>query len=163
MKLLEVARIERCRVGRNHGQDGLHEPAHRNHHLREFFVRFGVHAGVPANLANGFGVVVHAPQVITVGHRRERAVERQDFQPVPWQVELPDDLRPQQRDHVRTLRKQEPGKNLFCHCGAAQHVPALENDDFLPCFCKIRGIDQPIVAAADDDHVVVLPHAVRLR
>ena len=108
-------------------------------------------------------MVIHAPQVIAVWHRRERAVERQDLEPVPRQVELPDDLWPQQRDHVRTFRKQEPGKDFFRDRRTAKHVAALENDHSLPCFCEIRGIDQSIVAAADDNRVVVLPHAVRLR
>ena len=79
MKLLEIARFERRGVRRNHGQHRLHEAAHRRHHLREFVVGFGVDAGMAANFALRARVIVHSPEVISIGHRRERAIERQDF------------------------------------------------------------------------------------
>ena len=62
--------------GRDHREQGLHEAAHRGHHLGEFVVGFGVDAGVAADFADGFGVIVHAPEMVTVGHGGEGAVER---------------------------------------------------------------------------------------
>jgi hypothetical protein len=55
---------------------------------------------VPRDLAPRLRVVVHAPQVVTVGHRRERAVEREDLEPMRRQIELADDLGAKQRDDV---------------------------------------------------------------
>src|SRR5690242_21214560 len=55
-----------------------HEPAHRHHHFREFFVGLRIHARVAADFANRLGVIVYAPQVIAVRHGCERAVQRQD-------------------------------------------------------------------------------------
>ena len=58
----------------------------------------------------GLRVIVHAPEVVAVRHRRERAVERQDLQAVPWQIELANDLGPQQRHHIGADRVLEAGK-----------------------------------------------------
>ena len=38
-------------------------------------------------------------------------------------------------------------------------MAALEDQDFLPRPLEVRGIDQAVVAAADDDRVVLLRHA----
>jgi hypothetical protein len=160
VELLEIFRIERGGVGRNHREHGLHEAAHGRHHLREFVVGFGVEAGMTANVADGFRVVVHAPEIIPAGHGGEGAVERQDFQAVAGKVKFANDFRAEKRDDVRTFGKKKAGENLFGDGGAAKDVAAFEDDDLLPCFGKVRGVDQAVVAAADDDNVVVLPHSV---
>ena len=82
-------------------------------------------------------MIIHAPKVISAWHRRERAVQRQNFQSVPGQIQLPDNLRPQQRNHVRTFRKKEARENLLGYRCPAQHVTAFQNDDFFPCFGKV--------------------------
>jgi hypothetical protein len=102
-------------------------------------------------------VVVHAPQGVVV-ERRDRAVERQDLQTVPGQLQLADDLRPKQRDHVGVHREPEPGEDLLRHGGPAQNVPALQNQDPLARFGQVRGGREAVVSAADDDDVVPLGH-----
>src|SRR5438874_3478442 len=67
------------------------------------------------------------------------------------------------RNNVRAVRQQDPGKDFLRHCCSPQHVPPLQNDDSLPRFGQVGGVYQAVVAAADDNDVVVLPHAVRLR
>jgi len=163
VQLLEILRIERGGIGGNHGEHGLHEAAHGRHHLREFVVGFGVKAGVAADIADGFGVVVHAPEVVAAGHGREGSVERENFQAVAREIEFTDDFGAKERDDVRAFGKKKAGDDFFGDGGAAENVAAFENDDLLPCFGEIRGVDQAIVAAADDDYVVVLPHSVGLR
>jgi hypothetical protein len=44
VQLLQILRIQRGRVRRNHGEHGFHEAAHGRHHLREFVVRLSVKA-----------------------------------------------------------------------------------------------------------------------
>jgi hypothetical protein len=44
-------------------------------------------------------VVVHPPEVVVI-ERREGPVERQDLQAVLRKLQLADDLRTKQRDHV---------------------------------------------------------------
>jgi len=45
-------------------------------------------------------MVVHAPEVVTIGHGSEGAVEREHLETVARQVELADDLGPQEGDDV---------------------------------------------------------------
>ncbi len=151
----QPARIERRRIGRRHVQDRLHEAAHVDHRLAVFVVGFGIDFRVARDLAAGLGVIVDPPQVVAVRHRRERAVERQDLEAMPRQVELADDLRPQQRDHVRADRELEAREYLFRDRGAADHVPPLEHQHLAPRPRQVGGVDEPVVPAADDDHVVV--------
>ena len=129
--------------------------AHLDHRLAVLVVGLGVELRVARDLAARLRVIVHAPQVVAVRHRRERAVERQDLQAVPRQIELADDLRPQQRHDVRADRELEAGKDLFGDGGAAEHVAPLEHEHLPSRAREIRGVDQAVVAAADDDGVVV--------
>ena len=70
------------------------------------------------------------------------------------QVELADDLRPQQRHDVRADRELEAGEDLLGDRGAAEHVPALEHEHLAARARQVGGAGQPVVAAADDDRVV---------
>ena len=123
-QLHQLARIERRRIGRRHVQDRLDEPRHLDHRLAVFVVRLGVELRVPRDLAARLRVIVHAPEIVAVRHRRERAVERQNLEAVPRQIEIADDLRPQQRHDVRADRELEAGKYFFRHGGAAERRAA---------------------------------------
>src|SRR5437667_242257 len=81
-------------------QNRLHEAAHLQHRLGELFVSFSVEPRMARDLAPRLAVIVHPPEIIAVGHRREGSVQRQDFQPMPRQVELADDLWSQQRYNI---------------------------------------------------------------
>ncbi len=161
VQLLQIARIERGGIGRDHGEHGLHEAAHRRHHLGKFVVGFGVNAGVAANFADGLGVIVHAPQMIAIGHGRESAIERQNFETVARKIKLANDFGAKQRDHVGTFGKKKAGNDFFSNGGAAQNVTAFEDQHFFAGLGQISGVDQSIVTATDDDHVVVLHHFAR--
>ena len=94
-------------------EDRLDEAPHLDHRAAMLVVGFGVEPRVPRDLAARLGVVVDAPEVIAVGHRRERAVERKNLEAVARQVQLADDLGAQQRDDVRTHGEPEAGEDLF--------------------------------------------------
>jgi len=160
MQLLEIFGIERGGIGRNHRQHRLHEAAHRGHHLGEFVVGFGVEAGVAANVADGLSVIVYAPEIIAAGHGRERAVEREDFQAVARKIEFANDFGAKKRDDVRTFGEKKTGEDFFGDSGAAQNVAAFEDDNLLAGLGEVCGVDQAVVATADDDNVVLLPHSV---
>ncbi len=70
------------------------------------------------------------------------------------QIEVANDLRPQQRNHVGAHREFEARENFFGAGGAAQHVAAFKDQNFLAGTRQIRGVDQAVVASADHDHVV---------
>ena len=153
-QLAQLARVERHRIGRRHAEDRLDEPRHLHHRLAVFVVGFGVELRVASNLTMRRRVIVHAPEIVAVRHRRERAVERQNLQPVARQIQIADDFRPQQRDDVGADREFEPGKHLLGHRGAAEHVPPLEHEDLAPRSGEIGSRGQPVMPAADDNGVV---------
>jgi hypothetical protein len=111
-----------------------------------------------ADFADGFGVIVHAPEVVTARHRGEGAVEREDFEAVAGQIEFPDDFRTEKRNDVRALGEQEAGDDFFRDGGTAENVATFKDEDLFAGFGEIRGVDQTVVTAADDDDVVVLRH-----
>src|SRR5437016_10629212 len=151
VKLLEVLWIERGGVRRHHGEHGLHEAAHRRHHLREFVVGFGVEAGMAADVADGLGVVVHAPEVVAAGHGGKGAIKRKNLEAVAREIEFADDFGAKERDDVRTFGKKKAGDDFFGDGGATEHVAAFEDDGLLPSFGQICGVNQAVVAAADDE------------
>jgi len=72
----------------------------------------------------------------------------------------PNDFRAEKRDNVRTFGKKKTGDDFFGDGGTAEDMAPFQDDDLLPCFGEICSVDQAVVAAADDDNVVVLPHSV---
>ena len=106
------------------------------------------------DLAVSLAVVVHAPQIIAAGHGRESSVEREDFETVAREVEIADDFRAQQRDHVRADGELETGEDFFSAGSAAENVAAFEHENFLSGTGEVGGVDQAVVAAADYDYIV---------
>ena len=157
------ARVEARRIGRHDAQDRLDEARHLDHQVAVFLVGLGVELRPAAQLADGLAVVVDAPQLVgpgdsgtrgrAFGQRREGAVERQDLEAVARQVELADDLGPQEADDVRGDRESIARHDLLGHGGAAEHVPALQDEHAPAGPREIGGTGQPVVAAADDDRV----------
>src|ERR1043165_3209745 len=115
------------------------------------------------NLAPWARVIVDAPEIVAVRHRCERAVEWKDLEAVTRQIEFANDLRPQQRHYIRTHRKLEPGKNLFRHGRAAEHMPPLEHEHLLARARQVRRINQTVMPAANHDDVVLVTHCVVYR
>src|SRR5262249_31843068 len=94
------------------------------------------------------------PQVVAVRHRRERAVEREDLEAMARQIEVADDLGPEQRHDVGADGKAEAGKHFFGDGGAAEDVAPLEDQHLAPGAREMAGGRQSVVAAADDNRVV---------
>ena len=88
--------------------------------------------------------------------RGERAVEGQDVEAMPRQLELADDLRAEQRHDVREDRESEAREDLLGDRRAAEDVALFEDQGLHPGPGEIRGADEAVVAAADDDRVVAL-------
>ena len=70
------------------------------------------------------------------------------------EVELADDLGPQQRDDVGGDAEAEAGHDLLGHSRATKDVAPLEDQRLETGAGKVRGGCQAVVPAADDDRVV---------
>ncbi len=106
-------------------------------------------------LAPGASVIVDAPEVVAVRHGREGAVQREHLEAVPWQVELADDLRSEERHHVRAHREFETREDFLGDGRAAQHMAPLEHHDAPASAGQVRRVCQSVVSAADNDCVVL--------
>ena len=72
------------------------------------------------------------------------------------QLELADDLGPEERDDVAEDAEPEAREQLLGDRGAAEDVALLEDERLHPGPGQIGGADEPVVAAADDHRVVAL-------
>ncbi len=111
---------------------------------------------VPQQLAPRVVVVGPLREIVAVEHRRHGALERQDVQAVARQIEIADDLGPQQAHHVREHREGEAREDLPAHRGAAHLVGLLEHEHALAGAREVGRVHQSVVPAADDDRVVPL-------
>ena len=154
-EVLRAAQAQPRGVRRRHGEDRLDEARHLDHGHGVLVIGLGVGLGVPGDLAARPAVVRQPPQVVAVQHRGERAVERQDLEAVPRQVEVADDLRAEERDDVGADRVLEARIDLLGDRRAAEHVAPLEHEHLAPRAREIRRVHQAVVAAADDDDIVI--------
>src|ERR1700732_1133575 len=111
----------------------------------------GVLTGVAAYLALGSGVIIHAPEIVAVGHGSEGAVQRKDLQAVAGKIELADDFRAEKGGNVGGFGKKKAGDDLCGDGGAAQDVAAFEGENLFARLGEIGGVYQSIVASADDN------------
>ena len=152
----QVTRMQRRGVGRHQADERLDGFGGARHDAGILVVGFGVFGRVTVQLAARQIVVVPQAEIIAVIHWREGGWQRQDLQPVFWQFQLADNLRPQQADHVRELGELETGEDLLGHRRAADDLASLQNDNFLARARQVSGSDQSIVAAADHDCIIFI-------
>src|SRR5215207_5520712 len=74
---------------------------------------------------------------------------------VPLELQLLDDPGGEQAHHVRSRGHLEPRPHLFGHGGAAEQVPAFEDERLQASPAEIRRAHQPVVPSPDDDYVVI--------
>src|SRR5687768_6316082 len=99
----------------------MHQSAEEHHCI-------DIARGVAGQLAPVLIRIRPGPEVVAIVERSDRALEWQDLQSMPRQVELPDDLGPQQADHVREDRELEAWEDFLRYRGAAQHWTLLEHE-----------------------------------
>src|SRR5690606_38256828 len=107
------------------------------------------------------GVLAAEAERTPVGQRKEVGIRAlDDAQPVLDQAQVADHPRVQQADGVAGQRVAEARVELLGHGGAADHPAPLQHPDLQPGRGQVGGADQAVVAAADDQDVVVrLMHA----
>src|SRR5277367_2963722 len=82
---------------------------------------------------------------------------------MPRQIQLANNFRTKQRNHVGTLGEKKPRNNFLGDGCSPKNAPALQHNNFLPRLSKVSRVHKSVVAAADNDDVVVLRHAEKLR
>ena len=106
----------------------------------------GVVRGVAPQLLARLVGIGPAGEVVAVVERRDRALEREDLQPVSRQVELADDLGTEQADDVGEDGELEAGEDLLGDGGAADERPLLEDERLAPRAGQVGRRDQAVVA-----------------
>src|SRR5689334_6454441 len=109
---------------------------------------------MPCNLTSRLRMIVDAPEIIAVRHRRERAVQWKNFETMTRQIQLANNFGAEERYNVRADGKLEPGKYFFSHCSAAQHMPPLKHQHAFTRAREISRVHKAIVATTDHDNVV---------
>ena len=99
-------------------------------------------------------LVLGQQEVVAVVHRREVGRHQQRHEAVLDQLELLDDLRPQQAQRVGERGEREPGVQLLGDRGSADEPAPLEHEHVEPRLGEVRRVRQAVVASADHDRVV---------
>ena len=95
------------------------------HQAAELVVGLRVAQGVARELPAVLVVVVPLREIVAVRERRQRAFEREDVQAVARQVEVADDLRPQQAHDIGKLGEPVAREDLLGDGRAANDVASL--------------------------------------
>ncbi len=147
-------------IGWSLGERGLDERGHTFQHLLVFRQRLRVLGREFRDFPVGQRLVGPQHERAAVRKGRERGrVPGQHLEAVPLEIEIPDDLGPEQAVDVGGRGHLEAGPQLLGDAGAAQHFAALEYQHFDPGPGEVRGGDQTVVATADNDEVVGRGHA----
>ncbi len=77
---------------------------------------------------------------------------------VVFELEVADDLRPEQAADVRRRRYLEAGPQLFRDASAAHDLAALQHQNAQPRARQVSRRHQPVVASPDHDGVITLRH-----
>ena len=124
------------------------------HVVRVLVVGVGVVLAVARDLLEVLAVVLAEPQVVAVLHRRERRRHQERHEAVLGQLEVVDDVRPEQAQGIREGREPEARVELLGDGRATDERAALEDQRLEPGLGQVGAVDQAVVAATDDDRVV---------
>ena len=150
----ELLRVVAEDVGRDLVQQRLDRPEDLVDVVVERVVRVGVVLRVAADLLEVLAVVLAEEEVVAVLLRAERRRHEDRHEAVLDEVEVLDDVRPEQAQRVRERREPEPRPELLGDRRAADEVASLEDERPQPGLGQVGAVGQPVVAAADDDRVV---------
>ena len=93
------------------------------------------------------GVVLAHQQVVAVLHRTERARHQDRHEAVLDQLEVLDDVGPEQAERVRERREPEARSELLGDRRAADEVPPLEHERSQPGLGQVGAVGQAVVSA----------------
>ena len=150
---LQSARIERRGIRRRHGEDRLDEPPHLDHGLAVLVVGFGVEPRVPRDLPAGLGVIVDPPEVVAPGIGVNVPSSGSISRPCRGRSSSRMISGRAAKRRTEQTEYLKPGKISSVTAAPPTHVAPLEHQHLPPGAREIGGVDQAVVAGADDDGV----------
>ncbi len=120
----------------------------------ERVVGVGVVLRVAGDLADVLAPVLAEEEVVAVLHRSERRRHKERHEAVLRQLEVVDDVRPEEAEGVRERREPEARSELLGDRRPADDVAPLEDERPQAGLGEVGPVDEAVVAAADDDRVV---------
>ena len=154
--LAEVARPEACRVGRGAHQKRLDEAALPRHIAGIAVVGLRVALREPRELAAVCVVVAAVGEIVAVMGEHRPALVGDDLQAEARQLQVAHDLGPEQRADIGAIGIEEAPRQLAAGGCASDPVVLFHHQYVEPGTLQVAGVDQPVVAAADDDRVPAL-------
>ena len=148
--------LQRRRVRRRAQQQRADELALAHHVRRVAAVRVRVARVVTRELAALHVVVGVVAENVAGARDGDAAAVRHDLQAVARQLQIAEDLGPQQAAHVGAVRVDPALLDLAADRRAADPRVALEHQHLEAGAREIGGIGQAVVAGADDDGIVAL-------
>ncbi len=144
--------VRRCLPG-----DLAEEPGERTDEPIEGGVLLGIGSGPGPQPIGGLGRVAPQDDRVAIRSRREGPDVRADQrQPVTLEVEVADDRRSEAPDRVGEGRHPRPGRELGRADRATDRVTPLQDDRSQARLAEVCRGDEPVVAAPDDDRVVLV-------
>ena len=156
----DVARPEAGRVGRGAHQQRLDEAALPRHVAGIAVIGLGIARREAGELAPVRVVVAVVGEIVAIPREHRAALIGDHLQAEARQFEIAHDLGPEQRADIGAVGIEEARRQRAADRRAADPVVLLDHQHVEPGALQIAGVDQPVVAAADDDRVPAL-HACR--
>ncbi len=150
----QLLRVVAEDVGRDHVEQGLDGLADHLDVVGVLVVRVGVVLGVPRDLLEVLVVVLGEQQVIAVLAGGQERRHQQGHEAVLGQLQVVDDVRPQQRQRIRERREPETRAQLLGDGRTADEVATLDDQRLEAGLREVGAVDQAVVAATDHDGVV---------
>ena len=142
------------------GRDDRGEPLDPKAEIEE---PLGVSLGVPLDLPQRAVDLLEQEHVAPVAEQAEAEdVGLVELKPEPPQLELGDDLGPEQARDERARGPLRACNQLFGHAGATDHVARLDDQHPLAGAGEIVGSDETVVSGPNNDRVVAVSHSANL-
>ena len=141
------------RVRRGAHQERLDEAALPGHVARIAVVGLGVALGEARELAPMRVVVAVVGEVVAVAGEDRAALVGDDLQAEARQFEIAHDLRAEQRADIGAIGVEKARRQFAAGRRATDPVVLLDHQHVEARPLQIAGVDEAVVAAADDDSV----------
>ena len=154
----DVTRAQPGGIGWHDTEQVLDRAGHMEERPAVVVVRLRVAHGEAGDLPPAAVVIGVPVEAVAVRQRGERALQRQDGEPVAGELQFADDLRAHQAHHVREDAVAKAREDLLGDGGASQQRPRFQHAHVEARARQVGRVHQAVVPAAHHDHVVFPGH-----